>query len=221
MDGARWATFDCYGTLIDWEHGLGTTLSSLWPEANRDGLLARFHEMEPRFQVGPAMTYREVLGRSLAEVARAERLDLPFGAGGVLAESLPRWRAFPEVSRSLLDLRDRGWKLAILSNTDPDLLVASILQIGVEPDLTVTAREARSYKPAHGHWLVFRELTGADPGRHVHVAASPFHDLAPCAELGIPAVWINRNGDSSDHPRAAELPDLFGLPDALDGLVAP
>src|SRR5438093_13068366 len=119
MDGARWATFDCYGTLIDWDQGLGITLSSLWPEADRDALLARFHQIEPRFQVGPAMTYREVLGRSLAEMAKAEHLDLPFGAGGVLAESLPRWRAFPEVSRSLLDLRDRGWKLAILSNTDP------------------------------------------------------------------------------------------------------
>ncbi len=85
----------------------------------------------------------------------------------------------------------------------------------------VTARESGSYKPAHGHWLRFRELSGADPSRHVHVAASPFHDLTPCAELDIPAVWINRTGERSDRPRAAELPDLSSLPDILDGLVRP
>jgi 2-haloacid dehalogenase len=83
-------------------------------------------------------------------------------------------------------------------------------------DVTVTAADAGSYKPAHGHWLRLRERDDVDRSRHVHVAASPFHDLAPAAELGIPAVWINRLGEESDLPRAAELPDLRGLADTLD-----
>ena len=156
---------------------------------------------------------------ALRGVADAEGLQIPLGQEGALAEALPRWSAFPDVPPALRQLRARGWKLAILSNTDPDLLAASIRQLGVEPDLAITAREAGSYKPAHGHWFRFMEATGVDRSRHVHVAASPFHDLAPAAELGIQAVWINRQRERTGLPRAAELPDLSGLPDALDRLV--
>jgi 2-haloacid dehalogenase len=215
----RWATFDCYGTLIDWEGGIGDTLASLWPGAKREGLLASYHEAEASIQEGSAMPYREVMARALAAVAGAEGLKIPPGRGDALGQSLPDWRAFSEVPVSLQEFRGRGWKMAILSNTDPDLLATSIRRIGVEPDLTITAQEAGSYKPAHGHWQRFHETTGADPARHVHVAASLFHDLAPAAELGIPAVWINRLGETTNLPRAAELPDLTGLADILDGLV--
>jgi 2-haloacid dehalogenase len=98
----------------------------------------------------------------------------------------------------------------------------------VPVDLRVTAAEAGSYKPAHSHWRYFFERTGADHDRHVHVAASLTHDIAPCAELGLTAVWINRAGDVTnrsarlaDLPRAAELPDLAALPDTLDRLRLP
>ena len=111
--------------------------------------------------------------------------------------------------------------MAILSNSDPDLLAASVETIGVEIDLLITAAEAGSYKPAHGHWRAFRQFAHPEPGRHVHVAASPFHDLAPASELGIPAVWINRAGESAEAVSAVELPDLSGLADTLDGLVRP
>lgn len=217
----RWATFDCYGTLIDWEGGIGDALSSLWPSADREALLARFHEIEPTHQLGPAMPYREVLTRSLVELAKEEGLDLPSDREAALADSLARWPPFPETRSALTEAHDRGWKLAILSNTDPDLLAASFRLIGIEPDLKITTREAGSYKPAHGHWKTFRELSGADPSAHIHVAASPFHDLAPCAELGIPAVWINRLNETSQLPRVAELPDLSGLADALDQAIPP
>ena len=217
----RWVTFDCYGTLIDWELGIGDALLSLWPTADRAKLLARYHEVEPRIQQGSGRRYREVLAATLAGVAEAEGWGIPPKRADVLADSLPSWPAFAEAPPSLRELRGRGWKVAILSNTDPDLLAASIRHIGVEPDLAVTAREAGSYKPAHGHWVRFRELSGAYPSRHVHVAASAFHDLVPCAELGIPAVWINRLGEASELPRAAELPDLSQLPDILDVLVMP
>jgi 2-haloacid dehalogenase len=123
------------------------------------------------------------------------------------------------VPKALAALRERGWRLAILSNTDPDMLDASLSLIGVPVDLRITAAEAGSYKPAHGHWERFFEETKSDRERHAHVAASLFHDIAPCRDLGLTAVWINRIGDRSELPRAAELRDLAELPDTLDRLV--
>jgi 2-haloacid dehalogenase len=215
----RWATFDCYGTLIDWERGIRETLSDLWPEADSHKLLARFHEIEPKVQAGTFLPYREVLAQALEAIAEIEGLELRPLDREALAESLPAWPPFPAVRGSLEEIVSRRWRWAILSNTDPDLLAGSIVSIGVQPDFVVTAHDAGSYKPAHRHWKVFTERSSVDPSRHVHVAASLFHDVAPAAELGIPAVWINRLGEKSDLPRAAELSDLSGLPDTLDRLV--
>ncbi|HYT80628.1 MAG TPA: HAD family hydrolase [Actinomycetota bacterium] len=215
----RWATFDCYGTLIDWELGIRAALGNLWPDSEPRNLLARYHEIEPRVQAEPFLPYREVMARTLEGIAEAEGVELRPLDRETLAASLPTWPAFPEVRGSLEEVASRGWRLGILSNTDPDLLAASILNIGVQPDLVVTAHDAGSYKPAHEHWNVFRGRTQADRARHVHVAASLFHDIAPAAELGVPAIWINRLGESSELPSAAELPDLAGLPDLLDKLV--
>ena len=170
-------------------------------------------------QLDAALPYREVLRQALVLLAESEGLDLRAGDEYALAESLPSWPPFPEVPGELEELRRRGFRLAILSNTDPDLLAASLARIGVPADATVTAAEAGSYKPAHGHWLRLFERDDVDRSRHVHVAASAFHDLGPAAELGISAVWINRLGEESDRPRAAELSDLHGLADTLDTLV--
>jgi 2-haloacid dehalogenase len=215
----RWATFDCYGTLIDWERGIADTLARLWPGHDREELLARYHDLEPEIQKGEAIPYREVMAEALRRIAQDEETTLSPGDEDALAASLPDWDPFPEVSSALRELVSRGWRLAILSNTDPDLLAASIERIGVRPALSITAAEAGSYKPAHGHWDVFRQQSGADPDRHVHVAASLFHDIIPCSELGIPAVWINRKGEVTNYPRAAELPDLSELPDTLDAVI--
>ena len=215
----RWASFDCDGTLIDWDGGIRGALARLWPEADADALLERYHEIEPRVQLDAALPYREVLRQALVLLAESEGLDLRAGDEYALAESLPSWPPFPEVPGELEELRRRGFRLAILSNTDPDLLAASLARIGVPADATVTAAEAGSYKPAHGHWLRLFERDDVDRSRHVHVAASAFHDLGPAAELGISAVWINRLGEESDRPRAAELSDLHGLADTLDTLV--
>jgi 2-haloacid dehalogenase len=216
---ARWATFDCYGTLVDWESGIGAELARLWPAAGREELLARYHEIEPRVQLQGSLPYREVLRQALVLLAESEGLELPRDEETALPDSLPRWPVFPEVPGALAELRRRGWRLVALSNTDGDLLAASVEAIGVPFDGEIVAGEIGSYKPAHGHWQAFAERFGPEPGRHVHVAASLFHDIAPANELGLTAVWINRLGETSDLPRAAELPDLAGLPDTLDGLV--
>jgi 2-haloacid dehalogenase len=216
----RWATFDCYGTLVDWEGGLRNAFSTLWPHADADAMLRRYHTAEPRIQEEGGLTYREVLARALSAVADAAGLEIPPGKEGALAESLPDWAPFGEVPAALSGARERGWKLAALSNTDPDLLAASIEAIGVDFELRITAAEAGSYKPAPGHWERFFADSGADRERHVHVAASLFHDIAPADRLGLTAVWINRLGETSDLPRAAELADLEGLADVLNGFVS-
>jgi 2-haloacid dehalogenase len=219
MAGDRWATFDCYGTLIDWNDGIKGTLVDLWPDADGDTLLDRYHEIEPRVQINGSLPYREVMKQALSLLAGDEDLPLRPEDDYALADSLPSWRPFPEVPGALAELRGRGFKLAILSNTDPDLLEASLERIGVPVDGQVTAAEAGSYKPAPGHWERFFEEYGAERESHVHVGASLYHDIEPADKLGLKAVWINRLHEASDLPRAAELKDLSRLPDVLDELV--
>jgi 2-haloalkanoic acid dehalogenase type II len=219
----RWATFDCYGTLIDWEGGMRAAFTRIWPDADADRLVRIHHTIEPMVQEvrmgGQPLPYREVLRRCLVAISAIEGRDLPFGLDSSLADSLPQWPPFPDVTDSLAQLRTRGWRLAILSNIDPDLLPASIEQIGVRMDLTITAADAGSYKPQPGHWERFFERSKADRNHLVHVAASPFHDLRPAAKLGLKTVWINRLRAKSRAPRDAELPDLARLPDELDRLM--
>jgi 2-haloacid dehalogenase len=214
----RWATFDCYGTLVDWLGGVRATLARLWPDADPDELLRRYHKCEPAVQAGRGIPYRRVMAETLARVAEEEGRSIPEGEEDALAVALPAWSVFPDVPDGLEELRRRGWRLAILSNTDADLLDASLSAIGVPVDARIVASEVGSYKPAFGHWESFFRSTGADRAHHVHVAASLFHDLEPCAALGLPCVWINRQGESSDLPRAGELTELSGLADLLDDL---
>jgi 2-haloacid dehalogenase len=209
----RWATFDCYGTLIDWDGGVRAELARVFGEDDADTLLRRYHELEPELQGDGTRTYREVLTESM------RRLGAPPGEEHGLAESLPSWRSFPEVRGALDEARARGWRLAILSNTDDDFIAASQIQIGSHFDEVVVAQEIGSYKPAHRHWEEFFLRTRAPREGHVHVAASLFHDIVPAGELGLRSVWINRRGEAASVPPTRELPDLFELPETLDELV--
>jgi 2-haloacid dehalogenase len=211
----RWATFDCYGTLIDWNSGIRSELARMFGPEAAPGLLERYHQLEPQVQAeDPTRPYRVVLRIVLAKLG-----DVPDGDEDALARSLPQWPPFPDVPAALQETGDRGWKLAILSNTDREFIEASIARIGVSFDETVVASEIRSYKPAHRHWGEFFERTDADPARHVHVAASLFHDVAPARELGLSCVWINRLDETADPEPTRELSDLGMLPDVLDELV--
>jgi 2-haloacid dehalogenase len=216
----RWATFDCYGTLVDWNAGIHGELVKLFGVERADGLLARYHELEPQIQAGNPGSYREVLTISLETLAAETGLMLPEGEASALARSLPDWPVFDDVHDGLTRAREHGWKLAILSNTDRDLIDASMDAIGVHFDFSVVAGEIGSYKPAHRHWEVFRErVGGADAIRHVHVAQSLYHDIAPAHELGIPSIWVNRL-EEPDDPRATRtLLSTTRLADALDELV--
>jgi 2-haloacid dehalogenase len=213
--GERWATFDCYGTLIDWNGGIGRELERVFGAARAGELLRAYHELEPEIQrEDPTRSYREVMAVAMA------RLGAPAGEQGALGRSLPDWGAFPEVPQALEEARTGGWRLAVLSNTDRDLLDASLARIGVEFDLSVVASEIGSYKPSPGHWDEFFARSGADREGHVHVGASLFHDIAPAAALGLRTIWVNRQGEEAEPQPDAELRSLAGLAGHLEALVA-
>jgi len=210
----RWATFDCYGTLIDWNGGIGRELERLFGAARSSESLRAYHEVEPQIQrEDPSRSYREVMTVALA------RLGAPAGEQDALGRSLPKWDPFPEVPAALEEARSRGWRLAVLSNTDGDLLEASLERIGVAFDLTVLASEIGSYKPAPTHWNEFFARSGADSERHVHVGASLFHDIAPASALGLRTIWVNRLGEDAEPQPDVELHSLTGLSESLNSLV--
>jgi 2-haloalkanoic acid dehalogenase type II len=216
-----WVTFDCYGTLIDWEGGIYAALAPLLPRSiDRDELARQYIAVEAEVERGQYLTYREVLDRASRVLLERLGRPLPSAKPSPLPGSLPAWRPFPEVRRALSDLRTGGRRIAILSNVDRELLAASIRKIGVEPDLTVTAEDCGSYKPAYGHWRTFQKRSGATPKQTVHVGASLYHDMIPAAALGYRTVFINRHGEPLDSVRPTRvLSDLAALPDVIAELI--
>ncbi|MCU1349954.1 MAG: HAD-superfamily hydrolase, subfamily variant 1 [Acidobacteria bacterium] len=184
-------TFDCYGTLIDWERGISEAFLDDAARAGvtltRDQVLDAYAELEPLVEQERYRLYREVL----ADVAR--RVAARFGwqtDGAFLPDSLPSWTPFPDTNAALEHLRQAGYSLGILSNTDDDLIAATRRHLEVEFELIITAQQVRSYKPAPGHFTAARDrLAGR---RWLHAAQSNFHDIVPTNELGVPNAWINR-----------------------------
>ncbi len=220
MDAERWATFDCYGTLVDWNAGIGGELARLFGAEHEARLLARYHAIEPRIQAErPGATYRDVMATVLAELASEAGAELPAGERDALGRSLPGWPVFDEVPAALAEAHRRGWKLVALSNTDRDFIDASMKAIGVPFEGAIVASEIGSYKPAHRHWEAFYEAHPDARGHHVHVAQSHAHDIVATAALGLPSIWINRLGERGEPAPTRELPDLDGLADVLDELV--
>ena len=209
----RWATFDCYGTLIDWNGGIGRELERLFGAGRVGELLHAYHELEPQIQrEDQTRSYLDVMAVTLA------RLGAPAEEQDALGRSLPGWEPFAEVPTALEEARAQGWRLAVLSNTDRDLLDASLARIGVEFELSIVASEIGSYKPSHGHWSEFFARSGAEREHHVHVGASLFHDMAPAAGLGLRTIWINRLGEEAEPQPDVELHSLAGLAQSLDSL---
>lgn len=206
----RWATFDCYGTLVDWNAGIRAQLARVFGDERAGELLERYHEVEPQLQADGKLSYREVLAEAMRQ------LGAPVEEETALADSLPSWQPFPEVPEALGEAGHQGWKLAILSNTDRDYIEASMERLGVPFEFAIVASEIGSYKPAFGHWRAFEERVGTPPD--VHVAASLFHDVAPANDLGLPSVWINRLGEQPRPQPTRELPDLTRLAETLEEL---
>ena len=148
----RWATFDCYGTLIDWNGGVGRELERLFGAEHAPRLLHVYHELEREIEhERPTASYREVLTTALVRLAEREGLDLAAAEEDALARALPSWQPFPEVRAALEGARGAGWKLVILSNTDRDFIDASMERIGVPFELAIVESELGFYKPASRH----------------------------------------------------------------------
>jgi putative hydrolase of the HAD superfamily len=212
-------TFDCYGTLIDWESGIaGAFLDAAAADGvtlTRNDILRAYADNEHRVQAEGYRSYREILRDTATRVAKAVGWPIVAERAGFLAESLPSWQPFPDTNPALERLVAAGCRLGILSNIDDDLLAATREHFTVSFDIIVTAQQVRSYKPGHAHFLTARELIG--PSRWLHAAESNFHDVVPTNVLGINNAWINRQ-------RQRELPggtptfkfdDLAGLADAI------
>lgn len=201
-------TFDCYGTLIDWEGGMRAALGRSVPQAFTDRYIAIEMEVEKTYRA-----YREVLRIALARTLRE------FGITGderTFADSIRMWPPFPETRAALEELRGAGHRLAILSNVDDDILAESVRLIGVPFDWIVTAQSVGSYKPAPGPWERMERLRGGVPWT-AHVGASLLHDVVPAAARGLRTVWINRSGAPvAGAAPTGVLSDLRGLHRMLD-----
>ena len=212
----EWVTFDCYGTLIDWERGITDALLPHLPaRTDRTALAEWYIAMEAQFEAEGYHLYRDVLDRVGRRGLRSLDAAIPDSKS-----SLADWRPFPEVPAALRALVDQGRYLAILSNVDRDLLELSLGRLGIRPDLAITAEDAHSYKPAPGHWRRFLERSSASVDRTVHVGASQYHDMRPAAALGFRTVFIDRHGETLETSPTRVLRDLSTLPDVVSELAA-
>jgi 2-haloalkanoic acid dehalogenase type II len=198
-------TFDCYGTLIDWESGIADAFRDAGIELSRDEVLREYARIEPVVEHERYRSYREVLAETARRIANRD--------GAFLAESLPRWQPFPDTNAALERLRDAGHRLGILSNVDDDLLAETRKHFTVDFDLIVTAQQVRSYKPGHAHFETARAKIGN--ARWLHAAQSNFHDIAPATQLGIDNAWVNRHAERGGVRPTYEVRDLKGLADLL------
>ena len=197
LDFARfeWISFDCYGTLIDWETGL---LGYLRPLLKSKGhalsdaeILNLYSELEPRAQSGAYHCYREVLAQVVREFGAELRFSVSSADANGLAESIRSWQPFADTVPALLSLQSR-YKLAVLSNIDDDLFAYTAPKLGVDFDAVVTAQQVRSYKPSFNNFEALLRRYKIPRERLLHVAESLYHDVVPAYALEISTVWVNR-----------------------------
>jgi 2-haloacid dehalogenase len=211
----RWASFDCFGTLVDWERGFRASLAGSGA-SKPDAVVKAFHRHEAALEAETYRPYREVTRMAL-ERAIAETDDT-IRSATALTDSWASLPVFDDAVGALQQLRADGWSLAILTNCDNDLFALTAAELGVPIDRVVTAQNVRSYKPAPGHFFRFRETIGDSPW--VHVACSWFHDIVPAHRAGIPRVWIDRQRSHEDPALAtAVLPDLTELASVVRTIV--
>jgi 2-haloacid dehalogenase len=211
-------TFDCYGTLIDWEAGilaaLRGPLAAHGIEASDDDRLEAFARHEAEAEAGPYRRYRDVLGEVLGAMVGHFGQEASTEERATFGGSVADWPAFPDSRAALARLHER-FRLGVITNCDDDLFAASRARLGIEFDWVVTAQQAKRYKPnPRGFELMF-ERVGLPPARILHVAQSLFHDHVPAKRLGLSTVWVDRRGarpGSGATPPAEATPDL-AVPD--------
>jgi 2-haloacid dehalogenase len=225
-------TFDCYGTLIDWETGILAALHAALdasdstfgtPLPEDEVLLELFGRHESRLEAGRYLPYREILAQDLRAIATDVGRVVTDEAAATFGGSVVDWPAFDDSPGALAALHER-FRLGVITNCDDDLFAASAQRLGVDFDWVITAQQAKRYKPNPRNFELAFERIGLPPKRILHVAQSLFHDHVPAKRLGLKTVWVDRRGGragSGATPRASATPDLV-VPDmaTLAGLVA-
>lgn len=212
-------SFDCYGTLIDWEHGLKGGLlkvASLTPNApDVETLLETYAEAEARNELeNPGIRYPDVIARSITAAGEAHGIKVPEELAAQIGASVPSWPAFPDSAEALSRLKER-YKLIILSNVDRESFAGSKERLGVEFDMVLTAEDIGSYKPNPRNFEVLLERVqemGIAPERLLHVAQSLFHDHVPARAAGMTTAWINRRA-GMEGSGATPIPENAPQPD--------
>lgn len=207
-------TFDCYGTLIDWEAGLSAAfrpiLAARGIAKDDDDVLTRFASYEAAAEAGPYQTYRQVLAAGLRGVAGELGFEPSDEEAVAFAGSVVDWPAFPDSEAALARLKSR-FRLGVITNCDDDLFAASNERLGIDFDWVVTAQQLRSYKPAERNFRLAFDRIGLPRDRILHVAQSLFHDHAPAQRLGMTTVWIDRR---HDRPGSGATPEAAATPNA-------
>ena len=192
----QWLSFDCYGTLVDWEAGISDAVARVFARhrvrRNKDEILALFTDAEPRVQTsGEFLDYRRVLRDVMQIMAWEASIRLPPAEADALADSLPAWPIFSDAPDALRQLQTR-YRLAVISNVDGDLFEQSERALGIKFDVVITSQQARSYKPNLRGFELAQERMGVEKESWLHVGESLYHDIGPANLLEIDSVWVNR-----------------------------
>lgn len=228
LDPARFEllTFDCYGTLVDWERGICAAAKALGEArgvtATAAEVLAGFAEHEHAVQAEPYRRYRDVLGLVWGRMGEAMGFRPTAAERAAFGASVGEWPPFPDTVEALRRLAAR-YRLGIVSNVDDDLFAATAEKLDVRFDWVVTAEQVRSYKPAPAHFHEMERRSGIPRARTLHVAQSRFHDVAPAAALGYATLWVNRpslGAAAGATPPSAAEPTAWvaGMTEAADAL---
>ena len=222
----QWLSFDCYGTLVDWETGISDAVAGLFARhgvrKSKGEILALFADAEPKVQTSVEfLNYRRVLSDVMQIMAWEASIRLTAAEAEGLPDSLPQWPIFREAPDALKRLQSR-YKLAIISNVDDDLFRQSEEALGIKFDAVVTSQQARSYKPNLRSFELAQERMAVENDQWLHVGESLYHDIGPANLLGIDSVWVKRpdRGGGTRPTNAVpslEVPDLS----ALAGMACP
>lgn len=209
-----WLTFDCYGTLIDWETGIRHFFATLpgTDGLDKETLLAEWEEIQFRMIAGGYKPYRGILAASLRETLQARGLPSAPEKEAEFADALTHWTPFPDTNPALEELKSRGFLLGIISNIDDELLARTLRQFTVRFDMLVTAQQSGAYKPAANSFKLALEHIVSPPDEVTHVAFGDRYDLATAREQGMQVVFVNRHHKQISFRADAEISGLAHLP---------
>jgi len=222
LDSYEVLTFDCYGTLIDWESGIIAALKQILANHNisldEEQILELFAEFESEQEKGEYTKYRDILRAVVRKFGERLSFEPDLSEQDALPNSIRNWQPFPDTIEALKSLKKK-FKLAIISNIDDDLFASTAQQLGIEFDQVITAEQAKSYKPSLNNFKLAIDKIGLPPKKILHAASSIYHDIVPASSLGLSSVWVNRRANKNGSGAALfasgqadlEVPDLQSL----------